>query len=158
LRTLWVIAVITVTVLAFYFTLPLTYPFLVGFLLALAMRPMVSFFNRKLKMPSWLSVTTAIVLIVGVFGGLLTLVIIRIVAESNRLVHFINLNYEEWFGKISTLFRSDALNRFIEQVNSLYVDTGMQETMDRSMTSIGETVANFISGLLQSMGQGLLSF
>lgn len=158
LRTLWVVAIITATILAFYFTLPLTYPFLIGFLLALAMRPMVSFFNRKLKMPRWLSVTVAIVLIVGVFGGLLTLIIIRIVAESNRLVQFINLNYEEWFGNISAFFRSDALNRFIEQINSLYVDTGVQETVDRSMTSIGETVATFISGVLQNLGQGLLSF
>jgi len=33
----------------------------------------------------------------------------------------------------------------------------MQETVDRSMTSIGESVARFISGLLESLGQGLLA-
>lgn len=158
LRALWVVAVIVVAALAFYFTLPFTYPFLIGFLLALAMRPMVSFFNRKLRMPRWLSVTVSIVLIVGVLGGLLTLIIIRIVAESNRLVTFINANYDEWFSNVNAFFRSDALNRFFEQINSLYVDTGMQETVDRSMTSIGETIATFISGLLQSLGQGLLQF
>lgn len=158
LRAVWVTVVFVLTALALYFALPLIYPFLIGFLLALVMRPMVAFFHRKLKMPSWLSVTLSIVLIVGVLGGLLTLIIIRIIAETNRLVHFINLNYEEWFSNLNAFFRSDALNRFMEQINKLYADTGMQETVDRGMSSIGESIATFISGLLQSLAQGLLIF
>lgn len=156
LRTLWVMSVFVLSALAIYFAMPLLYPFLIGFLLALVLRPMASFFNRKLKFPGWLAVTLSIVLIVGVLGGLLTLIIIRIITESNRLVQFINHNYEEWFAKLNSFFRSDALNLFMERINSLYADTGVQETVDRSMSSIGETIATFISSVLQSLGQGLL--
>jgi sporulation integral membrane protein YtvI len=158
LRALWVAAVVVLTFLAIYFGLPLMYPFLIGLLLALAIRPLVNLFHRKMKIPRWLSVTLSLVLIVGVLGGLVTLIIIRIIAESNRLVQYINLNYEKWFANISSFFQSDTLNRFLERINSLYAETGVKETVDRSITSIGETVATFISGVLQSLGQGLLHF
>mgnify|MGYP001279904475 CR=1 FL=1 len=157
LRAAWVAAVVALAGLAVYFGLPLLYPFLIGFLLALILRPIVDLFHRRLKMPRWLAVTLSIVLIVGVLGGLLTLIVIRIIAETNRLVQFINLNYEKWFANFNAFFRSDALNRFLERINSLYADTGMQETVDRSMTSIGESIARFISGVLESLGQGLLA-
>jgi sporulation integral membrane protein YtvI len=157
LRALWVAALLALAALAIYFGLPLLYPFLIGFLLALVMRPIAGFLHRRMKMPRWLAVTVSIVLIVGVLGGLLTLIIIRIIAETNRLVQFINLNYEKWFAKFSAVFPPDGLRSFFERIGKLYADSGMQETVDRSMTSIGESVARFISGLLESLGQGLLA-
>lgn len=158
LRAVWVTVVVVLALLALYFTLPLTYPFLIGYLLALIIRPLVSFMNRKFRFPGWLSVTLSIVLIVGVAGGIITLIIIRIIAETNRLVQFINLNYDEWLDKMGAIIRSDALHRFMDQISTLYADTGMQNTVDRSMTSVGENIASFISGFLQSLGQGLLGF
>jgi sporulation integral membrane protein YtvI len=158
LRALWVAAIVALTFLAIYFGLPLMYPFLIGLLLALAIRPIVNMFHRKMKIPRWLSVTLSLVLIVGVLGGLVTLIIIRIIAESNRLVQYINLNYEKWFANIDSFFRSNTLNRFLERINGLYAETGVKETVDRSISSIGETAATFISGVLQSLGQGLLQF
>ena len=87
LRALWVMFAAAAAIALFYLTLPLTYPFLIGFFVALAMKPLVSLFERRLKSPRWLAVTGSLVVLVGGIGGMLTLIIIRIVSEMDRFEH-----------------------------------------------------------------------
>ena len=60
-------------------------PFLLGYLFSMAVNPLADFLQKKLKIPRGLSAVLVIVLIVGIVGGVLSLVIWKIIDEARTL-------------------------------------------------------------------------
>ncbi|MEW8970438.1 MAG: sporulation integral membrane protein YtvI, partial [Mesobacillus sp.] len=51
LRFLFVIGLVVAGVFALFFVSKVTYPFIIGFLIAFMMNPLVNFFQERAKMP-----------------------------------------------------------------------------------------------------------
>ena len=158
LRAIWVILLAAASVVFVYLAAPLLYPFIIGFLIAYLLQPLIRLLEHKAKAPRWLAVTGSLVLFLGVIGGLLTLVITRIVNEMERLSQFINNNYIAWLERFDVLIHSDLLRRLTERVTELYEASGYQSTVDNGIASIGQDIANYIIKILQGLGQLILGF
>ena len=82
---------VLIGVAAFYvlsFTLPLLYPFLIGWLIAMAIEPAVRFLERKLRLPRWAGVSLMLIIVLAVVSSLLVLLITQVVVELTRLAEF----------------------------------------------------------------------
>ncbi len=80
--------VLAIAVASYYgiiFLVPLIYPFLIGWLIAMAIEPGVQFLHRRLRMPRWASVTFLLLLTVSIISSLLVLLISKVVSELTRL-------------------------------------------------------------------------
>lgn len=158
LRGIWVILLALAAVVAVYYSIPLLYPFLIGWIIAYLLQPAVRLFERRLRTPRWLAVTSALLLFIGVIGGIVTLLVIRIGNEIQRLAQFIKNNYEEWMNNMDVLIHSDVLQRFTEQITRLYEDSDYQNTVDEGIKSAGQRIADAVSGLLQSLAENMIGF
>lgn len=67
------------------FLVKLFLPFLLGYLFSMAVNPLADTLQKRLKIPRGLSAVLVIVLIVGIFGGVLTFAIWKIVDEVRML-------------------------------------------------------------------------
>ena len=97
------VVVVSVVVLG-YFSLPLIYnlakylitlflPFLLGYLFAVAAKPLVSFLQKWLKIPRGAATITVMILILGILGSILGTVIYKIVVEVKNFYVYIQGNY-----------------------------------------------------------------
>ena len=71
--------------LPFTYIIPLIYPFIFGWIIALMLNPLVNFFQFKLKLPRWLSVTLSMLLFLGAMVTAITLLVANIVVELGSL-------------------------------------------------------------------------
>lgn len=77
IRFIIVIGAVMLGILAFYYLSKVTYPFLIGIIIAFIMNPLVNLLENKVRMPRVLAVFISLVLIIAVFAGLVTLLIAR---------------------------------------------------------------------------------
>ncbi len=92
-----IIAVVTaLVVLGLYFSFPalislsgylvsLFLPFIIGYFYTLAVRPLMSLFTRKLKLPSWISAVLVMIVSIGVIGGIASLVITKVFEQVRNI-------------------------------------------------------------------------
>ncbi|GED68264.1 sporulation integral membrane protein YtvI [Brevibacillus reuszeri] len=85
IRLLWVCLVVYVGIWLFQFATPLLYPFLIALVIALIINRPVTFITKKFKIPRWLSVTIALLLLMLLAIGVVTLAVTETVVEIGEL-------------------------------------------------------------------------
>lgn len=158
LRGLWVSMIITLSLIAIYFVIPLIYPFLIGWLIAYLLNPLVGLLERKGRMHRWLAVSFGILIFLSAISGLITLVIFRIVNEIQRLALLINNNYDQWLTDISLLISSDMMQRWVDQISNFYKQFGGPDTVDVGINSVGGKLAEAVTTILQQLAAYMVAF
>src|SRR5690606_22909577 len=103
IRTLMVILILIVSYYVINFTLPLIYPFLIGWLISMMIEPLVSWLEKKGRIPRWISVTVILLIIFGLIFSLVFFIIAEIVVELTHL--------------------ADLIPNFFDQAQKAFVDT-----------------------------------
>lgn len=67
------------------FLVELFLPFLLGYVFAMAVNPLADLLQRKLKIPRGMSAVLVIILIIGILGGLIGIIIWKIVDEARMI-------------------------------------------------------------------------
>lgn len=158
LRGLWVAIIILLVILAIYFVIPLIYPFIIGWIIAYMLNPLVNLLERKARMSRWLAVSVGILIFMGVLAGLITLIIVRIVNEIQRLSIFINENYQQWLEDISSLINSDIIQRWVNEISNFYEQFGERKSTDVGASSISDKIVDTITTILQQLAQYMITF
>lgn len=149
LRFFLVIGSIVVGAIALFYVSKVTYPFIIGFLIAFLMNPLVNFFETKAKMPRALAVIVALILIISVFAGLITLLVVEIASGTEYLARVVPEHLVTLIDYIEHLFAAQIIPLY-NQLAGLFqnLETGQQDTiMDNIQnvgTTIGTTAGNFI--------------
>lgn len=163
-RTLLVVIILTVSYLALRFTIPLIYPFIFAWLIALIIEPLVNFLESKWRIPRWGGTTLSLLIVMGILSGVITLIVIRIVNELTRFVEFIQNNIDaisesivNWFENQGNAFT--ALNTTIQSsLEELEKFTGVSQTreftesLQASLQSLAEVITRFVTGIISGMG------
>jgi sporulation integral membrane protein YtvI len=135
---------VLIGVLAYYalsFALPLIYPFLIGWLIAMLIEPAVRFGERRLRLPRWAGVTIMLIFVLAVVSSLLVLLITQVVVELTRLAEFLPANLEQ--------FNQYLLDLFLGE------DTGISELIHRVQTYLQnnpEHQKEIVSSIRENMG------
>lgn len=161
-RAFVVVAVVVLAFAVLHYTIPLVYPFIIAWFIALAIEPLVRLLER-MKIPRWGGTTLSLLLILAVFSALVTLFVIRVVNELTRLVEFIQRNihtiserFTDWFvSRASTFTQLEAtiqsslqkLERFTTGTESGQIADSLQNSLQSFAELITRVITKFISGL-----------
>ncbi|MGO4889736.1 sporulation integral membrane protein YtvI [Anaerobacillus sp. MEB173] len=163
LRALIVLVLSIIGIIAIYYSFRLTYPFLIALALAFLMNPLVNFLVTKAKIPRGISVLISMLFLFGVVGGIITIIIIKVIDGfqylsfnlpqhieifSTMIQSFINQSiipsWENFLGIFNQLEETqrDTLMENIQQV-------GLQ--LGAILGSIGQTIANSLSQFISAL-------
>lgn len=166
-RTLVVLFSIVGSILILRYTIPLIYPFIFAYLIALMIEPLVKFMEERWRIPRWGGTTISLLVVLGVFSAIITLIIIRIVNELTRLVEFIQMNIDtisekitNWFVRQGSAFSQleQTIQSSLEQLqqftsfNTEWQSGQLTQSVQESLQSLAEIITNFITGLITGLG------
>ena len=113
------------------FLVRLFLPFLLGYLFSMAVNPLADTLQKRLKIPRGLSAVLVIVLIVGIFGSVLTFAIWKIVDEGRML-----------YTQFPTIYENiqNSTKALGEKWSVVYMN--LPSNIQQAITSAGETVSS----------------
>ncbi|OYD08400.1 sporulation integral membrane protein YtvI [Paludifilum halophilum] len=122
LRALLVVLITGITYYLIVFAIPLTYPFIIGWLIATIAEPVVRWLERRARMPRWAGVTLTLFLTVGLLITLLVVIASQIVIELTHM--------------------ADLLPVYLNEVNQYLLDTFVNE--ENELTRMIQNIQNYM--------------
>ncbi|KAB7668010.1 sporulation integral membrane protein YtvI [Bacillus sp. B1-b2] len=156
IRFFIVIAVISVLFVSTIYLSKVTYPFIIGFLIAFLMNPVVNFFQFKCKLPRAFAVVLSIFFILSLFAGIVFFLIAEIVSGASYLADVVPKQVDTIIQYIENLIAAQVIpiyNKITQTFDSL--GTGQQETIINNIKSVGEEVGTVMSDFLQAFFQNI---
>ncbi|WNF21994.1 sporulation integral membrane protein YtvI [Mesobacillus jeotgali] len=156
LRFLFVIGLVVAGVFALFFVSKVTYPFIIGFLIAFMMNPLVNFFQERAKMPRSLAVFIALLLIMLVFAGLITLLVVEIASGAEYLAKVVPEHLITLIDYIEHLFAAQLIPIY-NQLTGMFqsLESGQQDTIMDNIQNVGATIGttagNFIKDFFEKI-------
>ncbi|MGO4497884.1 sporulation integral membrane protein YtvI [Paenibacillus sp. 2RAB27] len=142
-RGIWVAIILFLLATAFYYIIPLIYPFIFGWIIALMLNPLVNFFQFKLKLPRWLAVSLSMLLFLGAMVTIITLLVANIVVELGSLADTIQLQINRWVEEFNVFINSVTFQQWIERVNEFFENNPKyQETVNTNLSSTAGSIAD----------------
>ncbi len=127
-------------ILGIRYLLPVLFPFLLAWVVSLAVRPLASKFSARLKLPKKLCATLLLLLILGLVFALAWLAVDRLSEELGEFVdNFLNQSFDE---------KSDLFTILAEKIPFL-------ERFSAYRDSINQLLADSVSGLMVTLSSKL---
>ncbi|KMY55035.1 membrane protein [Bacillus sp. FJAT-27231] len=151
MRLLIVIVSAMLLIVSLYYITKVTYPFIIGFAVAFLIQPFIRFMEKKARLPRAAAAVTAIILILAVFAGGITLLIAEIVSGANYFASVVPRHVHVVVEQIETMFASQVIP-FYERAAGLFhsLDTGQQETISTNIREAGEQFASTAGEFIQN--------
>ncbi|WP_210364946.1 sporulation integral membrane protein YtvI [Bacillus sp. REN3] len=156
LRFILVIGSVIAGALALFYVSKVTYPFIIGFIIAFMMNPLVNFLVAKAKMPRALAVIVGLTLIFSVFAGLITLLVVEIASGAEYLARVVPEHLVTLIDYIEHLFAAQIIPLY-NQLTGLFqnLETGQQDTIVENIQNVGATIGatagNFIKNFFEKI-------
>ncbi|VEF47339.1 sporulation integral membrane protein YtvI [Bacillus freudenreichii] len=150
-RFIIVVIVAAAALLSIYYVSKVTYPFIIALIIAIAINPVVGDLEKKWKFPRALAVLTALIILIGIFTGLITLLIAEIVAGASYLATVVPEHVATLIRYIEKLFASQVIpfyNKLAGMFKSL--DSGQRDTIMSSIDETGGKITESVTAFLQN--------
>ncbi|HBZ81029.1 MULTISPECIES: sporulation integral membrane protein YtvI [Brevibacillus] len=163
IRFFWVCLLVYVGIWLFQFATPLLYPFIIALVIALMIHRPVTFITKKFKIPRWLSVTIALLVLMLLAIGLATLVVTETVVEIGELAKRLPVFAQELSEYLQRTISQDFLLGIYNQVQWIYdqLDPNYKDkisnTVGSGITSITHAGQNLIVSFLDGLKNLLVS-
>jgi sporulation integral membrane protein YtvI len=149
---------LVVIVLLLWWSFPLIYPFLLGWLLAYALNPLVNLLNSRARLPRWLAVTVTLLLFASAMITIISALVMRLVEEiinlSGSLQGLVTW-VEESFSNL--LARPDIQN-LIGRINDFYKQNpNYNETINTSISNTAQAITKASTGLISMFFNGVVN-
>jgi len=156
LRLLFVLLLVAITIISIFYLSKVTYPFIIGFLIAFIMNPLVNFFQYTCKLPRTFAVIFSILLILSIFAGLITLLVAEIVAGAAYLADVVPKHIDTLIEYIENIFTAQIIP-FYNKIASLFnnLETGQQDTIIANIKNVGEQVGTKMGDFIQTFFQNI---
>ncbi|RXI98526.1 sporulation integral membrane protein YtvI [Anaerobacillus alkaliphilus] len=159
LRLTLVVSIIFLIAVLGFITFKTAYPFMIGLVLAFFLNPIVNFFQERMKISRWLSVSIVLLGLLSLTIGSITILISEIIMGTNYLsqsvpIHFQSLIYE--FQKIFT----GKIMPIYEQISTIFysLDSDQQVTIKAYVETITNHITSNASSTIQSVLTGISDF
>lgn len=147
----------------FYSFIRLTFPFLIAAVLAIFINPIVSFLEKKVRIPRPFAVLVGIIFMFGIVGGIITLIIWKVIDGIRYLSQLIPAQIESTSSAVQTYFNEEILPLwyqgmgFIDNLNTTQrtaLEDGIEQIGVQFATilgAIGQTLANSLSNVVSAL-------
>lgn len=143
----------------FYHFVALTYPFLIAAVFAFLINPIVTFLERKAKFPRPLAVFSGILFLFGVVGGILTLIIFKVIDGFQYLSQLVPRQIERISISIQSYVNEQLFplwNQGIGLIDNL--DESQRSAIEDGIQQVGGQLASLLGRIGQAVANGLSSF
>nr|WP_306220543.1 sporulation integral membrane protein YtvI [Cohnella sp. WQ 127256] len=158
MRLLLISAFLFGVVILLWLSFPLIYPFLLGWLLAYALNPLVNLLHRRARFPRWLAVSFTLLLFTSIMITILSALVMRLVEEIMNLsgsLQNIVIWVEQSFNNL--LSRPDIQN-LIDRINEFYIQNpNYKETINNSLSDTAQAITHAGTGLISLFFNGIVS-
>lgn len=150
-RFLLVLGFVVLLLLSCFYLSKVTYPFIIGFAIAFLINPLVNFLEKKGRMPRTLAVLVSIVIIIGIFAGLITLLIAEIVSGADYLSNVVPKHLDTLINYIEEFFAAQIIPLY-NQLTSLFknLDMGQQDTIVENIKNVGSHIGTTVGAFIQN--------
>lgn len=143
-RGAWVAIILALLGWFAYVAIPLIYPFLFGWLVAYFLNPLVNLFQRKARLPRWLSVTLSMLIFLGAAIAAITLLVTNIVIEMGGLAETLQSKINDWMEEFNSFIHSSFFQEIVSRWNNFYEQNpNYQDTINKNLTSTASSLADF---------------
>ncbi|MBD3917697.1 sporulation integral membrane protein YtvI [Paenibacillus sp. PR3] len=155
-RGLFVVVMLALLVLAVVYVTPLVYPFLIGWILAYALNPLVRFLQKRVRFPRWLAVTFSLFLFVVIAVTIISALITRIVTEVIHLSQSINGTINWWRDEFDKFVNTPEMQDLINKISTFYnenpkyqqpINNKIEDTANMLAEASTSLVTHFFNGL-----------
>ena len=152
IRLLLVVGGVCLALYLFYFLSKVTYPFLIGLIIAFLINPLVDLLEKKAKMPRVLAVLISLIVIFAFCAGLITLLVAEIVSGAAYLATVVPEHLDTLINYLEDYFTAQIIPLY-NQLTSVFnkLEAGQQDTIIGNIQNvgakIGSTVGTFIKNL-----------
>lgn len=142
-----------------YYFVRLTFPFLIAAVFAFLMNPLVNILEKKAKFPRPLAVLSGMLVLFGVVGGLLTLMIIKLIDGFHYLSRLVPAQIEIISRHLQTYFNEHFVPLWIKGIGIIdELDEAQQNAIETSIQQLGGQFATLLGNAGQAIANSLSHF
>lgn len=162
MRGAWVAVCIIVLVGGLIWLLPVIYPFLIAWIIAYLINPLVHWLQTSVKFPRWLAITGALLIYAFSAGIILAAAITRMVKELLILAESLDGHILRWKSWFVDWTQSEGIHSIINELNRFIAnnpgyETTIHNNIDQTAQSLGSAISRLLNGLLGAILQLLTS-
>lgn len=144
-------------VLLLWLSLPLIYPFLLGWFLAYTLNPFVNLLQRRARLPRWLAVTVTLLLFTSTMITIISALVMRLVEEimnlSGSVQHLVTWLEQSFVNLLSRPDIQDLINR----INEFYIQNpNYKETINNSLSNTAQEITHAGTALISLFFNGIV--
>ena len=150
LRFLFVVGTVMISLIGIFYLSKILYPFLIGLAIAFLINPLVTFFQKKARIPRIIAVIITLILVFAFFAGILTLLVAEIVTGADYLAKVVPSQLDTLIQYIE-YFLADQIIPFYNQLTSLFnsLGSGEQDTILKNIQNVGNTIGSTLGDFIQ---------
>ena len=158
LRSSWICVILAGAFAAVYWLLPLTYPFLIAWLIAYAMNPLVLWLQHYTRAPKWLAVISALCVCFGSTVIVLSAALTRLVKELIHLTESFDVRIAQWRSLFISWAQSESIQSIMAEINRFIANNpGYENTIHKNIDNTTEKVGIFVSRLVNHILEFVVS-
>ncbi|MFC4596924.1 sporulation integral membrane protein YtvI [Cohnella hongkongensis] len=152
-----VAALLTAAILLLWWAFPFLYPFLLGWLLAYALNPLVGFLQARTRLPRWLAVSVSLTLFTGAMLASAAALVMRLVDEIVALSRSLQ-NLVAWAEKsFNDLLANPEIQDMMTRINDFYLhNPEYKETINSSISNTAQAITHTGTGLISLFFGGIV--
>jgi sporulation integral membrane protein YtvI len=149
---------LALSVLLLWKAMPFLYPFLLGWLLAYALNPLVNLLQSKARMPRWLAASLTLILFAAAMLTIISALIIRLVEEIMSLSGSMQ-SLVAWGEKaFNDLLSNPEIQDVMTRINDFYRhNPDYKETINSSISDTAQAITHAGTGLISLFFNGIVN-
>lgn len=159
MRLLFVLTVVAAILVSGYLTFRYALPFIIAIFIAYLINPIVNIIQGKGRLPRWLSVSTVLILLLGVAIGSITILISEIIMGTNYLSQSVPLHFQSLVYELNEIF-AEKIIPIYKQVSALFysLESDHQATILAYLETIIINITSSTSTAIQVILNGVSEF
>ncbi|WP_449354587.1 sporulation integral membrane protein YtvI [Virgibacillus natechei] len=158
-RILLILLLTVIGLFLFYHFLRLTYPFLIAAMFAFLIHPMIRLLERHARLPRPIAVLTSILTLIGIVGGLVTILVKKTIDGILYLSDYIPSQIEQVSTNIQNYFNQYILPLWDQGIGLLdNIESSQRQALQEGIQLIGSNIAVSLGNLGEGIANGISSF
>ena len=145
-----------VSVIVIYYSASMTYPFIIAFVIAFMINPLVDYFETRWKLPRGLSVLFTLMIIFLLFAGIVILLIVEMINGLIYLANEVPGNFQKLIIYLESFFVAQILPIY-HQLTSMFnnLNPTQQSTILENIQSISAQMTSSFTKFVQALAAGM---
>ncbi|MBY7142103.1 sporulation integral membrane protein YtvI [Virgibacillus sp. NKC19-3] len=158
-RLLLILLLTVIGLFLFYHFLRLTYPFLIAAMFAFLIHPMIRLLEKHARFPRPIAVLTSILLLIGIVGGLVTILVKKTIDGILYLSDYIPSQIEQISTNIQNYFNLYVLPLWDQGIGLLdNIEPSQRQALQEGIQLIGSNIAGSLANLGEGIANGISTF